>query len=130
MARKHVFILVVILGAAALSGLVAMARTTGVGAPAKAAPTAASPALDARLRQLTHFEKRLKKQLAKKPAKHAATPRRHAATVAAVTSSARAPSTVYVHSPSSSAQHSKASYSDDDHEQEYEQENEHEGGDD
>ena len=75
MARKHVFILVVILGAAALSGLVAMARTTGVGAPAKAAPAAASPALDARLRQLTRFEKRLKKQLAKKPAKHAATPR-------------------------------------------------------
>ena len=78
MARKHVFILVVILGAAALSGLVAMARTTGVGAPAKAAPAAASPALDARLRQLTRFEKRLKKELAKKPAKHAAAPR-HAA---------------------------------------------------
>ena len=118
MARKHVFILVVILGAAALSGLVAMARTTGVGAPAKAAPAAASPALDARLQQLTRFEKRLKKELAKKPAKHAAAPR-HAAV--ATSSSAGQSGTIFVPAASTSVQSSHSSFSDDDeHEEEHE----------
>ena len=110
MARKHVFILVVILGAAALSGLVAMARTTGVGAPAKAAPAAASPALDARLRQLTRFEKRLKKELAKKPAKHAAAPRLLPSRPAA----RRGSPPIYVPAASTSVQPSHSSFSDDD----------------
>lgn len=94
MARKHIFILVVILGAAALSGLVAMARTSGVGAPATAAP-AASPALDARLRELTRFEKRLKNEL-----------------VASTGSTGQ--STVFVPAASTSAQTSHSSFSDDD----------------
>jgi hypothetical protein len=113
MARKHIFILVVILGAAALSGLVAMARTTGVGTNANAAPTAASPALEARLRHLARFEKRLEMQLAKEP------------TVAALSSSAGR-STVYVPSASASGQNSQVSSSDDDHGEEHEDE----GGDD
>ena len=115
MARKHIFILVVILGAAALSGLVAMARTSGVGAPAEAAPAAATPALDARLRQLTRFEKRLERQLAMKPANHAAT--------AEALGSSAGQSTVFVPAASTSAQDSHSSFSDDDHE-------EQEGGDD
>jgi hypothetical protein len=112
MARKHIFILVVILGAAALSGLVAMARTTGVGTSANAAPTAASPALEARLRHLARFEKRLEMQLAKEPA------------VAALNSSA-GQSTVSVPSTSTSAQDSHSSSSDD-----IGDEDEDEGGDD
>jgi hypothetical protein len=113
MARKHIFILVVILGAAALSGLVAMARTTGVGTNANAAPTAASPALEARLRHLARFEKRLEMQLAKEPA-------------ATALSSSAGRSTVYVPSTSASGQNSHASSSDDDHGEEHEDE----GGDD
>ena len=113
MARKHVFILVVILGAAALSGLVTMARTTGVGTSANAAPAAASPALEARLRHLARFEKRLETQLAKEPA------------VAAANSS---PGRSSVNFPpaSTSAQDSQSTFSDDDHAEEYEDE----GGDD
>jgi hypothetical protein len=100
MARKHIFILVVILGAAVLSGLVAMARTTGVGTNANAAPTAASPALEARLRHLARFEKRLEMQLAKEPA-------------GAALSSSAGQSTVYVPSTSTSAQDLHPSSSDD-----------------
>ncbi len=78
MARKHTFFIVVLLAAAAVSGLFAFVRTVDLGQPTAAsapAPAAVSEsALEARLRALDRFEAKLRKQLAKKPSARQALP--------------------------------------------------------
>jgi hypothetical protein len=62
MARKHLFIIVVLLGAAAVAGLLAMTRTSALGSPASASPSQDSSILF-RLKKLDRLEASLQKRL-------------------------------------------------------------------
>lgn len=64
MARKHLFVVVVLLGAAAVAGLLALTRTVSVGATAAPASTAQ---VAAKTRSLDRLEASLRRSLAKRP---------------------------------------------------------------
>jgi hypothetical protein len=86
MPRKHLFLLIVLLSAAAVAGLLALTRTTAVTQPASAS-TGTDAAISFRLAKLDRFERSLRAQLA-------------AAKPAAAVS---APTTVYRRAPSVTA---------------------------
>jgi hypothetical protein len=113
MARTHVFVIVVLLAAAAFAGLLALTRTTQQSATA-------SPALDAqiaaRTRSLDRLEKSLRHSLAKRMPALPARP--------AGSSRPAAPRTVYVRSsaaPATAHGEHEAEHGDDGHGQGYEQ---------
>jgi hypothetical protein len=62
MARKHLFIIVVLLGAAAVAGLLAMTRTSALGSPVSASPSQDS-SISFRLKKLDRLEASLQKRL-------------------------------------------------------------------
>ncbi len=62
MARKHLFIIVVLLGAAAVAGLLALTRTSALGSPASASPPQGS-SISFRLKKLDRLEASLQKRL-------------------------------------------------------------------
>jgi hypothetical protein len=64
MSRKHLFPIVALLAAAAVAGLLALTRTTQLGATASQ-PTSAQ--LTAKARSLDRLEAALRRELAKKP---------------------------------------------------------------
>ena len=74
MHRKHLFLLVVLLGAAVVAGLLALTRTVDLGQPATAS-TGSDPAIAFRLKELDRFELSLRQQLAKAEAPAAAAPK-------------------------------------------------------
>ena len=63
MPRKHLFTLLVLTGAAAVAGLVALTNTVDLGQAAKASSTS-DPAIGYRLQQLDGLERNLRRQLA------------------------------------------------------------------
>jgi hypothetical protein len=71
MTRKHLFPLVVILGAAVFAGLLAVSHTRALSAPTAA--TSSDPAIAFRLKKLDRFERSLRLQLANTPATPAPT---------------------------------------------------------
>ncbi len=71
MPRKHLFTLLVLTGAAAVVGLVALASTVDLGQAAKASSTS-DPAIGYRLQQLDGLESDLRRQLADSSASAAA----------------------------------------------------------
>lgn len=113
MPRKHLFAVVVLLGAAAVAGLLALTRTQ----PGATATQASSAQIAARTRSLDQLEASLRRSLAKRPP--------------AVSSTGRSalPRTVYVRSSAAvpTGGHEDEHGGDD---QAYEQEHEHEGADD
>lgn len=62
MSRRHTFVIVVLLAAAAVAGLLAMTRTAALGSPASAS-TGQDDAISFRLRKLDRLEASLRKQL-------------------------------------------------------------------
>lgn len=62
MSRRHTFVIVVLLGAAAVAGLLAMTRTAALGSPASAS-TRQDDAISFRLQKLDRLEVSLRKQL-------------------------------------------------------------------
>jgi hypothetical protein len=100
--RKHLFVVVVLLGAAVVAGLLAVTRTAALGT---AASSATKAQITAKSRSLDRLETSLRQALAKKPPALTSAERSSA--------SAAAPRTVYVRAGSPSGQ----SYGD-----------EHEGG--
>lgn len=62
MSRRHTFVIVVLLGAAAVAGLLAMTRTAALGSSASAS-TGQDDAISFRLRKLDRLEASLRKQL-------------------------------------------------------------------
>lgn len=62
MSRRHTFVIVVLLGAAAVAGLLAMTRTAALGSPASAS-SGPDDAISFRLRKLDRLEASLRKQL-------------------------------------------------------------------
>lgn len=62
MPRKHAFVLVVLLGAAAVAGLLAMSRTAALGSQAKAS-SSGEGAISFRMQKLDRLEASLRKQL-------------------------------------------------------------------
>ncbi|HEY7794737.1 MAG TPA: hypothetical protein VIA10_12090 [Gaiellaceae bacterium] len=111
MPRKHLFAVVVLLGAALVAALLAVSRGGAVGATA--AP-ASSAEIAARERSLDQLEASLRRSLAEQP------PAVSAAGTAAQSAPAR---TVFVHAP----QPAQPTGDDDEHE---EHEHDHEGDDD
>ena len=85
MSRRHVFALVVLLGAAAVAGLLALTRTTRLGA---AATTPTSAEIASKTRALDRLEASLRRQLAAQPP---------AIPAGATTVTAAPQRTVYVH---------------------------------
>jgi hypothetical protein len=113
MSRKHVFAIVVLLGAAAVAGLLALNRTTTV------ATQPSSTQISAKSRSLDRLEASLRRALAEQP------PALPAPRAAAASS---APDTVFVDSGAvlPAAGEHEDDYGDDDHADEHE----HEGDDD
>lgn len=101
MPRRHLFVIVVLLGAAAVAGLLAVTRTVALGSPAPASSNQ-DAAISFRLQRLDRLEASLREQLAAQGA--AASP---------------TPATVYRHAPA------PAPHLDDD---ESDHENEHDPG--
>ena len=64
MPRKHVFFVVVLLGATAVAGLFALTRTISLGQPANAS-TGGYPAISFRLKRLDRLEASLERQVAR-----------------------------------------------------------------
>ena len=85
MPRKHLFAIVVLLGAAAVAGLLAMTRTQALGSPAATAP-GRDAAISFRLKKLDRLEAKLAKEIARQE-----------------TAVASRPVTVYRRSPGSAA---------------------------
>jgi hypothetical protein len=113
MSRKHLFAVVVLLGAAAVAGLLALTRTSELGA----ATQVSSTQIAAKERSLDRLEASLRRSLAEQPP---ALP--SAGQAAAPSASTR---TVYVRPSATSAQGAAAEHEDDDSDDEYEHENEH-----
>jgi hypothetical protein len=63
MPRRHLFVIVVLLGAAAVAGLLAVTRTVAVGSPAPAS-SSEDAAISFRLQRLDRLEASLRKELA------------------------------------------------------------------
>ncbi len=72
MARKHQFVLVVVLAAAALAGALALSRTVRLGAPT---PSVSDSQVAARSQALDRMEASLRRSLARKPPALPARPR-------------------------------------------------------
>jgi hypothetical protein len=107
MSRKHLFAIVVLLGAAAVAGLLALTRTSQVGATTT---QSSSTQIAARTRSLDQFEASLRRSLAELP------PARPASRQAA---GPPAPRTVFVRSGAPAAAHADDDdHEDDDHEDE------------
>lgn len=85
MARKHLFVVVVLIGAAAVAGLLAVTRTVSLGATAAPAQTAQVAAKE---RSLDRLEASLRRTLAKQPPT--------LPTARATTGPSAAPHTIYV----------------------------------
>ena len=114
MSRMHLFTIVVLLGAAAVAGLLALTRTT------TAATQAPSAEIAAKSRSLDRLEASLERSLAKQPP---AVPTRKG------TAAQSAPSrTIFVRAPQPAVRASGAH--EDDHGEEHEDEGEHGGADD
>jgi hypothetical protein len=64
MPRKHMFVLVVLLGAVFVAGLLAVSRTVVLGQPSKAS-TGSDPAIAFRMAKLDRFEASLERRAAK-----------------------------------------------------------------
>lgn len=114
MGRKHLFAIVVLLGAAAVAGLLALTRTT------TAATQASSTQIAAKTRSLDQLEASLRRSLAERPPALPATTDGGGQSVPARTVYLR--SGVYAQAPTGEHEHE-----DDD---EYAQEEEYEGADD
>ena len=118
MSRKHVFAIVVLLGAAAVAGLLALTRTT------TAATQASSTQIAAKSRSLDQLEASLRRSLAQQPPTLPA---------ARSTAASSAPRAVFVPSSASAqatGEREDAHGDDDAYEQSYEDEHEDEGADD
>ena len=63
MRRRHLFVIVVLLGAAAVAGLLAVSRTVALGSP-QPASSGQDPAISFRLQRLDRLEASLRKELA------------------------------------------------------------------
>jgi hypothetical protein len=114
MSRKHLFAIVVLLGAAAVAGLLALTRTT------TAATQASSTEIAAKSRSLDRLEASLRRSLAERPP---AVPTRKGA--AAQSAPSR---TIFVRAPQPAGRASGAH--EDEHGEEHEDKGEHEGADD
>ncbi len=114
MSRKHLFAIVVLLGAAAVAGLLALTRTT------TAATQASSTQITAKSRSLDKLEASLRRSLAQQPP---------VLPITRATAASVAPGTVLVRSGAELAtgEH-EDEHADDGHA--YEHEDEHEGADD
>ena len=119
MSRTHLFVVVVLLGAASIAGLLAVTRTVDLGT---AATPASNTQISARMRSLDRLEASLRRSLAEQPP---ALPTRRPA------ADPSAPRTVYVRS-AAAARASTGEHDDDDEhgETDHESEDEHEGADD
>ncbi len=122
MSRKHLFAVVVLLGAAAVAGLLAVTRTVDLGT---AATSASATQIAARSRSLDQLEASLRRSLAKRPPVVASTKRAAA--------SLPAQRTVFVRAAAPSVGTATAEHEDEqdgnEHESEYasDHESEHEG---
>jgi hypothetical protein len=114
MTRKHLFAVVVVLGAAVVAALLALSRGGAVGATAAPAPTAG---IAARERSLDQLEASLRRSLAERP------PAVSARATAAQTAPSR---TVFVRAPQPAVQAADGERE----EHEHEEGGEHEGDDD
>jgi hypothetical protein len=114
MSRKHVFVVALLLAVGVVFGVVALARTTHVGAAARTPTTVSGADIARRSRALDGLEASLRRALAKKPPKLPAVP----ATRPAV---GRAPAVTYVR-PAPIVIHRSASGGEREHE------SEHDGG--
>ncbi len=110
MSRKHVFVIVVLLGAAAVAGMFALTRTTS------AATRATSMQIAARSRSLDQLEASLRRALAEQPP---------ALRTAPSTDGSSTPPTIYVPSTTPQLEHEDAGSGDDEHADE----DDHEGED-
>ena len=63
MARKHTFVVLVLLGAVVVAGLLAVSRTVLLAQPSQAA-TGTDPAIAFRMKKLDRFEAKLRRQAA------------------------------------------------------------------
>jgi hypothetical protein len=118
MSRKHLFAIVVLLGAAAVAGLLALTRTT------TAATQASSTQIAAKSRSLDQLEASLRRSLAQQPP---------ALPAARSTSAWSTPRTVFAPSntaPQAVTGEREDEHGDDAHEQSYENAHEDEGADD
>ena len=106
MSRKHLFVVVVMLGAGAFAGLTAATRTVDLSAAS--ATSSSNAQIAAKARSLNRLEASLQRSLAKKPPALPSTPK----------AASSAPRTVYVRASTPSAQTAYAG----------EHEYEHEGG--
>jgi hypothetical protein len=116
MPRKHLFAVVVLLGAAVVAGLLAVTRTTALGT---AASSATEAQITAKSRSLDRLEASLRQALAKKPP--AVTSAKHPA------ASTAAPRTVYVRASAPSGQAYGGEHEDDHGGHAYEHEGRGEG---
>lgn len=115
MSRKHLFAIVVLLGAAAVAGLLALTRTT------TAATQASTTQMTAKARSLDRLEASLRRLLAQQPP---------ALPAARATAASSAPRTVFL--PSSAAAQASTGDGENEHggDDAYEHDGEHEGADD
>ena len=114
MSRKHLFAIVVLLGAAAVAGLLALTRSGSVGA---AATPASSTEITARTQMLDRLEASLERSLAEQPP--AVATRKGAAAQSAPSR------TIFVRAPQPAVRASGAH--EDEHGEEHEDEGKHEG---